>query len=172
MTVLQWFPMFNPLTAFDLPIIKDVTEDRQSTTTRTDDAELFVALESGKTYLIEGQVFFRSNASADFKYNLQLTSGDIAFVAGFNGTGSETVPGTAFVYNRAPWTPAMTDPAFVDVVAGQSDATRRGILNFSFVITIGATGGNFAVSWAALANVAQECIVYENSWMRTREVET
>jgi hypothetical protein len=161
---------------FSSSIIKEADETITNDTTVSNDAELVVALQSGKTYLIDGQIYFASSSGADFKFNLQMTTGDVSTGLGIvvfvdSATASnEVIAGAAWNIGSTSWIASRLIPAFGALAIGCNDtANGFGLVEFSIVLTIGASGGNFAVVWAQDVMDGTNTTVAAGSWLRARE---
>lgn len=73
--------------------VKTTDENRNTTTTLTDDSELVVALEASSTYFIDSVLTFKAGATPDFKYAFVYT-GTISNALTFEGTRESSTTAT------------------------------------------------------------------------------
>jgi len=128
-------------------VVKKVDESRQSDTTMTDDAELFVPLEANKNYGFETRLFYQSSAAADFKVGYTIPSLATGLRLGASnwhstvGIATFVIPTVTFVAMGAT---LVTTPTYGRVI-------------------MGATAGDLNFQWAQNAPVASDTTVKAGS---------
>lgn len=140
-------------------VVKTTIETRNSDTTLTEDTDLQFTLEAGKTYFIEGHVFFDTVAAADFKYDFDgPASTDLVRIK-----HSHVIPGgTAEVDDF--------DTAFNATNSVTGSGTDGGYLYFTALIINGVSEDVFSLRWAQDTSDAGDTSVLPGSRMVIKEI--
>ena len=157
------------LTVIDRPIderhrtwvttVKLETETRNSTATVADDAELSIAVEASKLYLMRGFIVFSTATVPDFKFEIDgpASPTSVTVHGHYNPVGSPT--DTSFL-----------DNAFNTSYSVLGSSTGEGVIHFDVRLDNGSNAGEVTLQWAQNTSDAGDTSVLAGSYIEVMTV--
>jgi hypothetical protein len=153
----------------ELFVYKAADTTRASTTTLADDPDLAVTLEANSVYEFEALLFYESPSACAIKWSPNFT-GTTTFIKwlteqGHNNTTAFGSMHTVYYQGVYDVEPGATPPGWT---AGYGSFVGYGRVRG--LISVGASGGTFAMQWAQQNSSATAATLYKGSFMRVKKV--
>lgn len=136
--------IYEPLS---IKAVKTADTTRTGTATRTDDPDLFIALEASSRYFIKFFLRTAAGTNCDFTFNLAGPSG-----ATIEHTSLASVNGNP-----------TTGTSAVNIASSGAAAIRHGW--FRGYVQTDTTPGNLTIQWAQQVSNGENAILKEGSWI-------
>lgn len=141
--------------------LKSADEVRTNSTTLTADAELFVPLLAGAIYLGDLLLFYDAATAGDFKISLDVPAG-----ATIRGSTQALLTSATGVPTTISGGSVNASGASLTRNAGGVGVGTPAELRARFVVRMGGTAGNIALSWAQVTGDASNFSVFTDSMLR------